>query len=80
MPHIIIKLWTGKPEDKKRQLAEEIKKMTMDILGTPDTSISVAFEETTPEDWPEKVYGPDIMAKEETLYIKPGYVPDIFKK
>lgn len=80
MPHIIVKLWTGKPEGKKRQLAEEIKKMTMDILGTPDTSISVAFEETTPEDWPEKVYGPDIIDKEDTLYIKPGYVPDILKK
>lgn len=80
MPHIIVKLWAGKPEDKKRKLAEEIKKMTMEILGTPDTSISVAFEETTPEDWPEKVYGPDIMEKEDTLYIKPGYMPDIFKK
>lgn len=80
MPHIIVKLWTGKPEDKKRQLAEEIKKMTMNILGTPESSISVAFEETTPEDWPEKIYGPDIMYKEDTLYIKPGYIPDIFKK
>lgn len=80
MPHIIVKLWAGKPEDKKRQLAEEIKKMTVNILGAPDSSISVAFEETTPEDWPIKVYGPDIIDKEETLYIKPGYVPDIFKK
>ncbi|KAF0091959.1 MAG: 4-oxalocrotonate tautomerase [Fusobacteria bacterium] len=80
MPHIIVKLWTGKPEDKKRQLAEEIKKLTINILGTPESSISVAFEETTPEDWPLKVYGPDIMDKQDTLYIKPGYVPDIFKK
>lgn len=80
MPHIIVKLWAGKPEDKKIQLAEEIKKMTMDILETPESSISVAFEETSPEDWPVKVYGPDIMDKEDTLYIKPGYRPDIFKK
>lgn len=79
MPHIIVKLWAGKPEDKKIQLAEEIKKITIDILGTPESSISVAFEETTPEDWPEKVYGPDIIDKKDTLYIKPGYVPEIFK-
>ncbi len=80
MPHIIVKLWAGKPEEKKRQLAEEIKNMTINILGTPESSISVSFEETTPEDWPTKVYGPDIIDKEETLYIKPGYVPDLFKK
>ena len=80
MPHIIVKLWSGKPEDKKMLLAEEIKKLTVEILGTPETSVSVAFEETSPEDWPLKVYGPDIMDKEDTLYIKPGYVPEIFKK
>lgn len=37
--------------------------------------VSVAFEEIDKNDWPEKVYKPDIMEKKENLYIEPGYNP-----
>lgn len=43
--------------------------------GCEETSVSVAVEEVDPVDWPEKVYRPDIIDKEETLIIKPGYNP-----
>jgi len=35
----------------------------------------VAIEEIKAEDWPEKVYKPDILNKLEKLYKKPGYNP-----
>ncbi len=37
--------------------------------------VSVAFEEIDKNDWPEKVYKPDIIEKKENLYIEPGYNP-----
>ena len=33
------------------------------------------MEEIDPKDWTEKVYQPDILAKPEQIYKKPGYTP-----
>lgn len=38
-------------------------------------SVSVAIEDIEPKDWTEKVYVPDILAKPEKIYKKPGYNP-----
>lgn len=73
MPHVIVKLWPGKSERQKTQLAEEIVKDVVGILGNGEDSVSVAIEEIVPEDWKEKVYKPDILDRQETLYKKPGY-------
>ena len=73
MPHVIVKLWPGKTEAQKTRLAEEITQSVMTILGYGADPVSVAFEEVAPEDWTAKVYEPDIRAKQETLYKKPGY-------
>lgn len=73
MPHVIVKLHPGRTEEQKRRLTEEIVKDVMAIANSPETSVSVAFEEVAPADWPEKVYRPDILDKQHTLYKKPGY-------
>jgi len=73
MPHIIVKLATGKSEPQKRRLAAEITKDVMDVLNTGEEAVSVAMEEVRPEDWAEKVYRPEIQGKLEALYKKPGY-------
>lgn len=73
MPHVIVKLWPGKSERQKTKLAEAIVQDVVDILGNGEESVSVAIEEVRPEDWKEKVYRPDILDKQETLYKKPGY-------
>jgi len=73
MPHVIVKLWSGKSEQQKARLADEIVKDVMDVLNYGEESVSVAIEEVEPEDWAEKVYQPDIQKKEEKLYKKPGY-------
>ncbi len=73
MPHVTVKVRTGTPEDKKKQLAEAIVEDVVDIVGCGEESVSVAIEEIDPKDWKEKVYDPLIRRKMDTLYKKPGY-------
>jgi 4-oxalocrotonate tautomerase len=73
MPHVIVKLWPGKSEQKKTRLAEAITKDVMEVLNYGDESVSVAIEEVEPQDWAEQVYKPDIVNKPEQIYKKPGY-------
>ncbi len=73
MPHIIVKLYPGKTEAQKQELADEIVKDVMNVLQSKEMAISVAFEEIAPEEWKDKVIGPDIEPNLETLYKKPGY-------
>ena len=73
MPHVIVKLWPGKSEAQKRKLAEAITTAVTSTLGYGDDSVSVSLEEVDSRDWTQNVYDPDILAKAETLYKKPGY-------
>lgn len=73
MPHVIVKLWPGKTEKQKRQLAERISQAVMDVLDYGEESVSVAMEEVKSADWAKQVYQPDIKAKWDKLYKKPGY-------
>ena len=73
MPHIIVKLWPGKSEKQKQQLADAIAQDVLDVLGYGEESVSVAIEEIRTEDWAEDVYKPDIIEASEKLYKKPGY-------
>lgn len=40
-----------------------------------EEAVSVGIEDVTPQRWTETVYKPEILAKPETLYKKPGYDP-----
>ena len=73
MPHVIVKLWPGKSEAQKRRLAGAITRDIATILNYGDESVSVAMEEVASGEWADKVYRPDILDKESTLYKKPGY-------
>ena len=73
MPHVIVKLWPGKTERQKEQLAERIAKDVMEVLRYGEESVSVAFEEVSSDDWAEKVCKPEIVKHPERLYKKPGY-------
>jgi 4-oxalocrotonate tautomerase len=61
IPHVIVKLWSGKSEQQKIRLAEAIIKDVMHVLKYREESTSVAIEEIKSEDWAEKVYKPDIV-------------------
>lgn len=73
MPHVIVKLWPGKTEAQKTELAERIARDVIEVLGSSEKSVSVALEEIASEQWAEKVYRPDIVGATGTLYRKPGY-------
>lgn len=73
MPHVIVKLWPGKSEMEKLQLAEKITEDILDVLNVSADTVSVAFEEVNSSDWVEKVYRPDIVRNADKLYKKPGY-------
>ena len=73
MPHVSVKMYPGRSEKEKSELAEAIAQDVMDIIGAGRSSISVAIEDISPQEWKERVYEPEIIEKSDTLYIKPGY-------
>jgi 4-oxalocrotonate tautomerase len=75
MPHVIVKLLSGRSEEQKHRLADAITKDVMTVLGAGEESVSVAFEDVAPQEWTEKVYRPDIQAKWDQVYKKPDYEP-----
>jgi 4-oxalocrotonate tautomerase len=75
MPHVIVKLWPGKTEQQKSRLSDAIVRSVCETLDYGEDSVSVGFEEVSARDWDEKVFGPDIRAKWDTLRKKPGYGP-----
>jgi len=75
MPHVIIKLYPGRTKEQKIKLADEIVKDVITIAKCDAKSVSLAIEEIGKEDWPEKVYKPDILNSKDRLYKEPGYNP-----
>lgn len=75
MPHIIVKLYKGRSEEIKQNMADKITRAITESLSIDESAVSIALEEFAPENWNEEVYKPDIMQKENLLYKKPGYVP-----
>jgi 4-oxalocrotonate tautomerase len=75
MPHVIVKLWPGRSKEQKARLADAIVKDVTRLLHYGDESVSVSMEEVPASEWLENVYKPDIAAKPDQLYKKPGYGP-----
>ncbi len=75
MPHLILKWQTGRTEAQKAAIAEELTKVIVAGAKCGEGDVSISIEDVQAEDWGEAVYKPDIMAKPDTLYKKPGYDP-----
>lgn len=75
MPHVIVKLYSGKSKQQKAALAEAVTKAVVESLGYGRDSVSVGVEDVDPKDWTSRVFGPDIVDKPETIFKKPGYDP-----
>lgn len=73
MPHVIVKLWSGKSEQQKAKLADAVTQAVMASTGYGEESVSVSIEEFAPAEWTDKVYKPDILNGRGKLYKKPGY-------
>jgi 4-oxalocrotonate tautomerase len=75
MPHVIVKLQTGRSDQQKTKIAEEVTKAIMATANCAEQAVSVSIQEIEPRDWVEQVYKPDIIGRPDTLYNKPGYDP-----
>jgi 4-oxalocrotonate tautomerase len=75
MPHVIVKMYPGRSEQQKTELAEAIVHEVMTIAKVGSEAVSVTIEEIEPGDWAEQVYRPDIIEAAGKLYKKPGYNP-----
>lgn len=75
MPHVIVKLTTGRSEQLKQEIAAAVTQAVASSAKLSDDLVSVSIEEFEERDWADKVYRPDITEKPETLYKKPGYTP-----
>ncbi len=75
MPHVIVKLQSGRSEQQKARIAEEITKAVMAGAECAESSVSVAIEDVEPGEWTERVYKPDIIDHWDKVYKKPGYDP-----
>jgi 4-oxalocrotonate tautomerase len=75
MPHVIVKLASGRSEQQKQKLADGVTQAVMTSLGLGAESVSVSLEEIEPSEWTEKVYTPDIINGPGKLYKQPGYKP-----
>jgi 4-oxalocrotonate tautomerase len=73
MPHVIVKMLSGRSDKQKELLAEEITKVVMKHTGNTEDAVSVSIEDVDQSDWTEKVYMPDIKNNWERLFKKPGY-------
>ena len=75
MPHIVVKWYKGRTEEEKAEFAKKIVEEAVRITGRGAEHFSVAIEDYEPSEWIETVYKPEIMDKEDTVYVKPGYGP-----
>lgn len=75
MPHIIVKLYPGRPQETLSALTDKIVQSVVEIAECKESVVSVAIEEIEPDAWAEKVYKPDILEYDGTLAKEPGYNP-----
>ncbi|WP_034450564.1 tautomerase family protein [Butyrivibrio sp. AE2032] len=76
MPHVEIKCFPGRTEEQKMRCAEEVTKAITETMGCDASSVSVAIKEIDKAEWKDKVFDPQIVAEEASLYKKPGYTCD----
>lgn len=72
MPHIVIKLWPGRDEQVKSNLAKKVADAVVEELKVDIGDVSIAIEEVNRGDWGEQVYKKEIKDNL-NLYVKPDY-------
>ena len=72
MPHVLVKLYSGRSEQQKATLAEVLSKAVVSTLKLDEKSVSVAIEDVEPDNWMREVFKPDILNNPK-VYKKPGY-------
>jgi 4-oxalocrotonate tautomerase len=55
MPHVIVKLLSGRSEQQKAKIAAEVTKAIMTTANCAEDAVSVCIEDVASNDWTEKV-------------------------
>ena len=76
MPHVIIKLLSGRSDQQKTRIAEEVTKAIIATANCSEKAVSVSIQDIQPDAWTETVYKPDILDGPGKLFKKPGYSPE----
>jgi len=76
MPHVIVKLLSGRSEQQKAKIADAVTKAVVATANCAEDAVSVCIEDVAANNWTEQVYKPDIIGNSVRLYKKPGYDPD----
>ena len=75
MPHVIVKLASGRSDAQKSTIAEAVTKVIVATANVGEDAVSVAIEDVPKKDWVERVYRPYILPKLHSLHKRPGYYP-----
>lgn len=70
MPHISIKMYPGRTEEVKKDLAEKIRDFMVQEMNMDAKYFSVAVEEVEKENWQEEVVD---KTKPEDLYVEANF-------
>ncbi|GGE02290.1 hypothetical protein GCM10011390_21410 [Aureimonas endophytica] len=73
MPHVNVKLATGRSEEQKRELTRRIVEAVTSTVGCDEDAVSVAIQDVPMAEWNDAVYVPEIEPSLDGLYKKPGY-------
>ena len=73
MPHIVVKMYKGRTDEQKVELSKALLETAVRVTGRGAEHFSGAVEDYEPENWQKDVYEPEIVGKQETLYVRPGY-------
>ncbi|MBQ0058568.1 MAG: tautomerase family protein [Lachnospiraceae bacterium] len=72
MPHVIVKMWPGRDEEFKTDMARKVAKTVSDELGCDIGRVSVTYEIVDKDKWGETIYKDEIKDNP-NLYHKQDY-------
>ncbi|MDE1993718.1 MAG: tautomerase family protein [Rhizobiaceae bacterium] len=75
MPHVILKIASGKSDDEKTALAMALTEAVTKTLACDEKFVSVAVEDVEVSNWADQVFIPEIAEKPGQIFKKPGYDP-----
>lgn len=70
MPHISVKMFPGRGEKTKKDLADKLHELAVKELACPEGAVSVSVEDIEKEKWNEEVLE---KIDENDMLVKPNY-------
>ena len=72
MPLIHVRAFSGRDMDIKKKAAEAMVKAASEVMGAPETSFTVIYEDVEREVWEEQVTKPVIEPQRDNMIVERG--------